>query len=110
MATIDPTLLVAVGNPFDGVTLHGGFKDAGERHEFTEGLRDETWWYPTVQLVQQPEQPGGLWTELSPESLEEITDDLRTRGQTEFSVFDADDRDALSGHTVHVVTTAQEED
>lgn len=42
-------LLIAAGNPFDGLRLYGPFADDDERHEFTETqLRDEYWWYPEL--------------------------------------------------------------
>mgnify|MGYP006908404888 CR=1 FL=1 len=35
--------IVAVGNPFDGMTLHGAFKDREEAEYWAESL-NESWW------------------------------------------------------------------
>lgn len=45
-----PVRLVAVGNPFDGLTIYGPFADDDDRAHFTDNAlsRDEYWWYPQV--------------------------------------------------------------
>jgi len=56
-------IILAVGNPFDGITLYGPFEDTEQACDYAEHeFANETWWLPDVMEVkdeQHKETVGG---------------------------------------------------
>jgi hypothetical protein len=43
----NPQYVVVIGNPFDGLTIHGPFDDADQVDNYAEDCQDD-WWVVTL--------------------------------------------------------------
>lgn len=56
--------VIIIGNPIDGITIHGPFDDIEEAHEWAEENSDE-WWCAMLYIPQSSVRKTGAWDYVS---------------------------------------------
>lgn len=54
--------VIVIGNPIDGISIHGPFEDMEDAHEWAENNSDE-WWCAWLREPREPKQITGTWNQ-----------------------------------------------